>query len=250
MALKDWKEKIKTTITKQKAARFLKKQGMYIVMVIGVVAVGITAFLTAGDGSPVQDAGDKQVAENDVQVQKIEAPTLDEEIAELEDIPQETQAPEETEEAEPPEETEVSKPLKAKPKVTLMMPVEGKIINAFSKEKVVYSKTLDQWSTHNGVDIAATTDSVVKAALSGTVEKAEEDRMYGGVIVVSHGDNQKTIYKGVVIGDGIAPGSKVDKGDVLGKVMESVLFEKEQGTHLHFEYMTGDTYNNPEDYFE
>lgn len=50
------------------------------------------------------------------------------------------------------------------------MPVEGEIVKKFAKTNLVYSNTLGEWVTHNGIDIKADKTTVVKASESGTVK--------------------------------------------------------------------------------
>ncbi|MEG1996533.1 MAG: M23 family metallopeptidase, partial [Oscillospiraceae bacterium] len=58
-------------------------------------------------------------------------------------------------------------------------PLAGKSLNPFSGEEVVKSKTLDEWRTHTGVDIAAKIGTPVKAISSGTVTEVTSDPMWG-----------------------------------------------------------------------
>ena len=46
-------------------------------------------------------------------------------------------------------------------------PVEGDIIREYAKENLVYSATLDEWITHNGIDLAAEKTLVVRASADG-----------------------------------------------------------------------------------
>lgn len=50
------------------------------------------------------------------------------------------------------------------------MPVEGEILREYAKDSLVYSPTLDEWITHNGLDITAAKTTVVKASADGTVK--------------------------------------------------------------------------------
>ncbi|MGB9809305.1 MAG: M23 family peptidase, partial [Caldanaerobacter sp.] len=38
-------------------------------------------------------------------------------------------------------------------RLTLIMPLEGKVLMEFAVDKLVYSKTLREWTTHKGIDI-------------------------------------------------------------------------------------------------
>ena len=67
-----------------------------------------------------------------------------------------------------PEKTEETKQEEVKEPV-FIKPVEGEIIREFAKDKLVYSETLGEWITHNGIDIKADKTTVVKASAEGKV---------------------------------------------------------------------------------
>ena len=48
-------------------------------------------------------------------------------------------------------------------------PVSGRVLNAYSGDELVYSSTLGDWRTHNGVDYACAQDAQVCAPAAGTV---------------------------------------------------------------------------------
>ena len=72
------------------------------------------------------------------------------------------------------EDVEAASGLKAGSKVSITedmaIPVAGKLILPFADDRLVYHKTLDQWSTHKGIDIQASEGAPVKAVLDGEVE--------------------------------------------------------------------------------
>ena len=57
-------------------------------------------------------------------------------------------------------------------------PVSGEIIKDFAADSLVYSKTLDEWTTHFGIDIRSEKMSVVVASEAGTVESIKNDPRY------------------------------------------------------------------------
>ena len=63
-------------------------------------------------------------------------------------------------------------------------PVEGEIVREFAQENLVYSETLEEWVTHNGIDIKADKTTVVKAAEAGVVKSIKNDPRYGLTIVI------------------------------------------------------------------
>lgn len=61
---------------------------------------------------------------------------------------------------------------------SFLAPVSGEIIKDFAVDSLVYSKTLDEWTTHYGIDIRADKMTVVAASESGTVESIKNDPRY------------------------------------------------------------------------
>ncbi|TYP58801.1 M23 family metallopeptidase [Thermosediminibacter litoriperuensis] len=123
---------------------------------------------------------------------------------------------------------------------TMAMPVLGKIITEHSSDGLVYSKTLEQWCVHKGVDIAADTGTPVKAAMAGTVvEVRNSDPKLGVVVVIDHGNGIKTLYGNLMSDNLVQKGKQVKKGDVIGGVGKTAPYEIEDPPHLHFEVLKG-----------
>lgn len=116
-------------------------------------------------------------------------------------------------------------------------PVEGEIIGQFSTDMLVYSKTLDQYAVHNGVDIAAKRDTPVKAIAEGTITKACSDDRYGSLIEINHGNGYTSVYANLSGPFMVEVSDVVKKGDVIGGVGNSALFEVLDESHLHFELL-------------
>lgn len=61
---------------------------------------------------------------------------------------------------------------------SFVAPVSGEIIKDYAVDSLVYSKTLDEWTTHYGIDIRADKMSVVVSSEAGTVESIKNDPRY------------------------------------------------------------------------
>lgn len=116
-------------------------------------------------------------------------------------------------------------------------PVKGKIINKFSSEVPIYSKTLDQYVVHNGIDIEAPADAQVMAVAEGTVTRVYTDDKLGITIEVSHGNGLITKYSNLSTTKMVGEGDVVKKGQVISGVGNSALFESLEPSHLHFEVL-------------
>lgn len=129
-------------------------------------------------------------------------------------------------------------------------PLKGKIIKEFSSEAPVYSKTLDQYMIHPGIDIAASADTQVKAIADGTVTKVYKDDMYGITVEINHGNGFSSVYANLSIDSLVEIGDVVKKGQVISGVGSSALFETLDESHLHFELLQNGVQINPLDHIE
>lgn len=120
-------------------------------------------------------------------------------------------------------------------KFEFMIPVSGEIIKDYAEDTLLYSNTLEEWTTHLGVDIKAAKTTIVVAAESGIIEKINTDPRYGNSITIDHGNGFKTIYSSLLVSDFFEVGEKVEKGDTIGTVGETANFEMMDDCHLHFE---------------
>ena len=125
-------------------------------------------------------------------------------------------------------------------------PVEGEVLRAFAKDKLVYSETLKEWITHNGLDIKAEKATVVKAAEKGTVTAIKNDPRYGITVVIEHENGFKTIYANLLTAEFVTENETVEKGQTIGTVGNTATFEIVEEPHLHFEMMQNGEYVDPE----
>ena len=104
----------------------------------------------------------------------------------------------------------------------------------YSTDTPIYWKTLDQYMTHDGVDISAPAGSSVKAACHGTVTKIEEDDRLGLLVEINHGNGIISKYGNLSRKGLVELGEVVSKGDPIGQVGQSSMFEFNEEDHLHF----------------
>ena len=116
-------------------------------------------------------------------------------------------------------------------------PVEGEFVREFAQENLVYSETLEEWVTHNGIDIKADKTTVVKAAEAGVVKSIKNDPRYGLTIVIEHDNTYQTVYSNLLTSEFVVEGETVEKGQSIGTVGNSAVFEIADEPHLHFEIL-------------
>ena len=130
------------------------------------------------------------------------------------------------------------------------MPVEGEIIKEFAKDNLVYSTTLDEWITHNGIDIASEKTTVVKASADGTVKSIKNDPRYGLTVVIEHVNGYQTVYSNLLTAEFIEEGETVEAGQTIATVGNTATFEIADESHLHFEILKDNEYVDPELYIK
>lgn len=143
---------------------------------------------------------------------------------------------------------QVSVPVTTEEKPDFIMPVYGNIISDFAMDKLAYSKTLEDWRVHSGIDIAAARGTAVKAVADGVVCDSYYDPKMGNTIVIDHGNGFKTVYSNLASLDIVLPNEIVHQGDTVGAVGDTALFEVAQEPHLHFEVIKDDKVVNPKLY--
>ena len=110
---------------------------------------------------------------------------------------------------------------------SLDWPVDGDIIYRFGREQQPNGTVL-RW---NGIGIAASRGSPVRAVRSGTVVLAGPFEGYGPTVVVSHGEGFYTLY--LYLDDiGVIEGRDVEAGQVVGTVGGE---STPEGAHLEFQ---------------
>lgn len=129
-------------------------------------------------------------------------------------------------------------------------PVDGEIMREYAKENLVYSTTLDEWITHNGIDIAAEKTSVVKASAEGTVKSIKNDPRYGLTVVIEHTNGFSSVYSNLLTAEFIKEGEKVKQGQTIATVGNTATFEIADESHLHFEILKDNVSVDPSLYLK
>jgi len=129
-------------------------------------------------------------------------------------------------------------------KPVFVMPVKGKIQTDYAMDRLLYSKTLDEWRTHSGIDISAPRGDVVKAAADGYIKEIKNDPCYGITITIDHENGYKTIYSNLA-SSMVSTNQKVKAGDAISSVGNTAIFECMDPPHLHFEVYRNDKLVDP-----
>jgi murein DD-endopeptidase MepM/ murein hydrolase activator NlpD len=125
------------------------------------------------------------------------------------------------------------------------LPLEYKEKITWGYEKDAIHPITKKLTTHLGIDVAAPTGTPVYAAAGGVVRKAEEQKGWGKLVVIEHGDAFTTFYAHLNEIE-VETGSRVQKGAVIGRVGNT---GQSTGPHLHYEVRQQGKHLNPSDFF-
>lgn len=114
----------------------------------------------------------------------------------------------------------------------------------------VYSSTLNEWTTHKGIDFVAKGSKDVKAVADGTIESVTTDAEHGTKIVIDHGQGIKSIYSSLADNATVKKGDAVKKGEKIGEASDSSYLEFKDGPHVHFEMTKDGKHISPREYLE
>lgn len=131
----------------------------------------------------------------------------------------------------------------------LVKPVKGNITKKFANESLVYMKTLNQWSTHAGVDISGKVGDDVVSALKGTVDSTYNDPSLGNCVKIKSDGDVVCVYAGLVNKTTVKKGDAIEAGELIGQLGNTAAFEAMEDQHLHFEVWVKSVPQNPEPFF-
>jgi len=131
--------------------------------------------------------------------------------------------------------------------IVYVMPLQnGSTGQEFSVEKLVYNKTLNQWRTHNGVDVMGEKGQEVLAVYDGKVTGVEVTTLEGTIITIDHGQGLVAVYKGLQNAT-VEVDDTVEKGQKIGEI-GTMMTESLEGYHVHLEMMLNGKLVDPMDY--
>jgi murein DD-endopeptidase MepM/ murein hydrolase activator NlpD len=130
----------------------------------------------------------------------------------------------------------------------LVKPIKGNITKKFAYDTLVYMKTLNQWSTHFGVDISGKVGDDVVAALKGTVDSVYKDPMLGNCVKIKSANDVVAVYAGLLKADSVKKGDAIEAGELIGQIGNTASCETTEDPHLHFEVWVKGVPANPEPY--
>lgn len=221
---------------KEKWDAFMGRFGFAVTMAICLLVAGISGYflLFDRDKEPVQP--ELPSFSEETSASEAEAP------AQEDTAPKTTQPAVETLSPEPeivvpapmPEIPVDDTPVVAEAPQLIVSPLKGDVLAVFSMDTLVYSETLGDWRTHDGVDISAKPGTTVQAAAAGTVRSVTDDVLMGTTVVIGHKDGYETTYANLQASPTVKAGDTVTAGQVIGAVGTTAAAEASRSPHLHF----------------
>ena len=221
----------KAQFGESKAHRFFTGKGFYLALALSLAAVGGAAWLGVNSAlnnleqtvPPQENTVSRLEQNNEWSVpSEYDHPVT----APQQNIPAASSSPASSQPEPEPSQPPISQ--------GCILPLSGEVINEYSGDKVVKSKTLDDWIMHTGVDLAAEAGTPVKAMSAGTVAAIANDDMWGTTVTINHGDGLESYYANLKSAVNVRMGQTVSMGTVIGAVGESAEIEQAEGPHLHF----------------
>ena len=262
--------------TLQKVGDFLAGKGFYIVLFACVAVIGVSAWIllfSGGEGEtayvgkvisaqdPVSDVFeyDADIGGNPVLPEggkdvfaSVQKPSEEPSPTEPPSPPR--VAPSPVKEAviepskEPPKEKGDSESELVSKELIFSWPIIGAVEKIYAVEELVYSKTMLDWRTHSGIDIAGALGAKVMSAADGTVADVYEDELLGTTVIVDHGGGIKSQYSNLAATPVVKKGDKITGGAVIGAIGTTAQCEIGEVTHLHFAMTRNDEACDPNDF--
>ncbi len=116
-------------------------------------------------------------------------------------------------------------------------PANGLIIRHYGESKNAATKTV---TLNNGIDIKTSANAPVKSIYSGEVSAVEWLPGYRTIIIISHGNEFRTVY-GNLGNVNVREGDRVEAGTIIGSAGAGI-----EGSLLHFEVWNDRRSQNPE----
>ena len=128
--------------------------------------------------------------------------------------------------------------------IRYQLPLGVEIGKDYSQGVPVFSETMKDWRTHNGVDFNGDKGTAVQTIAPGTVTAVTSDPLYGSSVTVDHGSGIVSTISGLAEAGLVSVGTTLNAGDLIG-VVGAVPIEKEDPAHIHLEIRVNGKLQDP-----
>lgn len=222
---------------KKSFKKMLKSNALYFALGLCFLAAGVVGFNAAGNKTPstATENTTKNVeitteAEKNIE-NKAENFQIEINIDEFTTLPFDepsTAAVFDNSAKEIEEETTESEP------VNFSSPLSLKLGMDYSMGVPVFSQTMNDYRTHNGVDFIGVKGESVKTVAEGTVVSVEKDALWGNKVLIEHANGITSCISGLADEALIAVGAEVYSDTVIG-VVGDIPVENSEQPHIHLE---------------
>ncbi len=217
--------------------KLLEKDGFYLALFVCIclVAIGGVWFtknnvdeLTSNDLFVNKTNDNSKIEEDEVHL-------IEKETEKEDSIPTSTESKENLQKAKEKQENKSSK----------LSFLGNEVVREYSEKEPSYSKTLDLWEIHKGLDISAEKGYEIKSLLNGKVVNVFKDDKHGMSVRVQSDNNVVVVYSNLDEKISVEKGQEVTEGQILGTVGNTTSVESEDGTHVHIEAFKGEESIDP-----
>ena len=217
--------------------KLLEKDGFYLALFVCIclVAIGGVWFtknnvdeLTSNDLFVNKTNDNSKIEEDEVHL-------IEKETEKEDSIPTSTESNENLQKAKEKQENKSSK----------LSFLGNEVVREYSEKEPSYSKTLDLWEIHKGLDISAEKGYEIKYLLNGKVVNVFKDDKHGMSVRVQSDNNVVVVYSNLDEKISVEKGQEVTEGQILGTVGNTTSVESEDGTHVHIEAFKGEESIDP-----
>lgn len=113
-----------------------------------------------------------------------------------------------------------------------LLPINSKVVKDYSDGDMLYSATMNDWRTHDGIDLEGKIGDKVIAVQDGKVLEVSSDELWGDTVTIQHGNGLKVKYSGVK--SSVKKDADIEQGQVIG-TLTAIPVEEKDGAHLHVE---------------
>ena len=236
-----------------KSQRFWQGKGFYVALALVITGAALTSFLaingmveqlgTNSTSQHIDGEEDIWLADQGAEVdQKQEnVPIVSSSSSQSASVSSSSQAPSASSEAQS---ASTTQPAVQEPSFT--QPLDGKRLQGFSGDELVFNETMQDWRTHNGLDIRGSMNVGIQAPAAGTITAVYEDPQWGGVLEMECQDVMVRLCGLEKISCSV--GDTVEKGKTVALLGE-IPAESAEEYHLHVEVLKDGTLVDPENYF-
>ncbi len=129
-------------------------------------------------------------------------------------------------------------------------PTSGYISREYSRDELIYTPTMNDFRTHDGIDITGDIGSPVVAFADGVIEDVYNDPFMGTTVVIRHSGGLVSCYSNLSenLPQNVRVGAVVAVGSTIGGIGESAIVESAEVPHVHFELYKDELCIDPEEY--